>query len=248
MKRLAALAALAGSSVALADLSFIDVKLRPWGSSGPWSDAQTLQSSNLIDPISVEVGVFYHFTTGVGLSTVIHSITGSPYSAVLGDQAVILDNPTSVQHPDGRVGAFNDGGRRQRVYHSGASGVDANRFRIADDVNSGDILPGGLFIQQKPPSIVGTSLDTSNPAFAYHFKLTLACSNGGAPRTVTINAPDDRIASFLTFASLGSTSGDSEPPLGPSDPASVTVSWAPAPASATVFAAAILWTRRRARR
>jgi len=246
LKSVAALIALFGSSCALADVSHINVKLRPWGSSGAWSDSLTLQSPNLTDAIQVEVGVFYHWTTGVALSTVIHNIVGSPYSGAQGDLATVLDNPTSSLHLDGRLSPYNWGGQYQPVYHTGTSGIDANRFRIAASGNPDDVSAGGVSIKQKHPTIAGSSFDTSNPAYAYHFKLSLACYNNGAPRTVSIDAPLNRIQSFRTYASVLSTYGTDVPDLSATDQALVTVSWVPGWGALWLLGGAGLLRRQRA--
>ncbi len=234
MKKIAALVALAGiAGSALAVDTKIDIKVRKFGTTDPWVDALTLQSANLVDPIVVEVGAFYSFQTGYGLATVLHSITGSPYSAANGDVATILDdNPTSALHPDGRVGNFNFGGQFQVVYHTGTSGTDANRFRIGASGNASDAAAGGISTKQNTPVALGTNFDTTNGVLGYHFKLSLACYNGGAARDIVLDAPKAKVNSFTVYANAqSSTATTILATLLNSDPATLNVSWAPAPAS-----------------
>ena len=234
MKKIVALMALAGlSSTTLAVDSKIDIKVRVFGSGDAWSDSLTLQSANLVDPIVVEVASFYSFSTGYGFATAVHSITGSPYSAASGDLATILDdNPSSTLHPDGRVGNFNYGGQFQNVYHTGTSGIDANRFRIGANGNAGDNAAGGISVKQNTPVALGSNFDTTNGVMGYHFKLSLACYNGGAARTIVLDAPRAKVSSYTVYANSGSsTATNIIATLLASDPATLNVSWAPAPAS-----------------
>src|SRR5262249_10519084 len=156
MKKVAALIALAGlATSALAQpgsKNQIDIKVRV-NPGDPWVDTLTLQSANLVDPIVVEVGVFYYRNNGFSFATCVHNVVGSPWSGANGDAVDLasFDNPDSALHPDDRVGfggasakgGFNNGGQFQAVYHTGTSGVDANRFRIAASSNAGDALAGG---------------------------------------------------------------------------------------------------------
>ena len=234
MKKIAALVALAGiAGSALAVDTKIDIKVRKFGTTDAWVDALTLQSANLVDPIVVEVGAFYSFSTGYGLATALHSITGTPYSAANGDLATIIDdNPTSTLHPDGRVGNFNFGGQFQLVYQTGTSGTDANRFRIGANGNAADNAAGGISTKQNTPVALGTNFDTTNGVLGYHFKLSLACYNGGAARVITLDAPKAKISSFTVYDNAGSsTATNIISTLMASDPATLNVSWAPAPAS-----------------
>jgi len=237
LKAVVALAVCPGAAgLAYAEVTQISIKLRPWGSSGAWSDALTLQSLNLTDPIELEVGAFYSRASGYGMGASVHNIVGSPYSAADGDAAILLDRTSGVLHPDGRVGNFNFGSQAQAVYHTGSAGVDATRFRIAAPGNPDDSIFGGISVNQNSPVALGSNFDASNPAFGYHFKLSLACYNGGAARTVTIDAPKSRTVAFTTYATSTSTSkSQALSSLVDSDPASVTVSWIPAPASLGLF-------------
>lgn len=222
--------------MAKGEVTQIDIKVRPWGSSGAWSDTLALQGSNLIDPIEVEVGAFYSRESGFGMGTCVHAIVGAPYSAADGDAASLLDRADGFLHPDSRVGNFNSGTQAQAIYHTGTLGVDANRFRIAAKGNPDDSVFGGISINQNSPVSLGTNFDVSNPAYGYHFKLSLACYNGGASRTVTIDAPKDKTAAYAVYAT--STSTSKSPALQflvDANPASVTVSWLPAPATLGLF-------------
>ncbi len=233
MKKIVALMALAGlASTTLAANSQIDIKVRVYGTNDQWVDSLTLQSANLVDPIVVEVASFYSFSTGYGFATSTHSITGSPYSAANGDLATILDNASSSQHPDGRVGNLNFGGQFQVIYHTGTTGTDANRFRIGASGNASDAAAGGISIKQNTPAALGTNFDTTNGVMGYHFKLSLACYNGGAARTITLDAPKAKINSYSVYANSSSATATTIlATLLASDPATVNVSWAPAPAS-----------------
>jgi len=242
------------ASTALADFgdkNQIDVKVRRYGSNDAWSDGLTIQSPNLVDSIEVEVATFYYRNAGYSFSTTTHNIVGSPYSAANGDSVSLaaFDNPDSFLHPDCRIGqastqasgGFNYGSQFQFVYHTGTSGVDANRFRIAAVGNANDAsVSGGISIRQRSPGSIGTNVDASDGFMAYRFKLTLACYNGGAQRTVNLDVPHHRIASYFVYLNSSSTVhwsiGGSGGPgnlsgVLPSDPASVTVSWVPAPSS-----------------
>ncbi len=252
MKKAAALIALAGfagSALAQGSVTQIKFMVRPFGSTGAWSETLTLQSPNLVDPIDVEVGAFYFRNSGYGLSTVIHSITGSPYSAANGDAVTVLDdNPTSSLHPDGRVGNFNFGGQFQVVYHTGTSGTDANRFRIAANGNPNDVAAGGISVKQNTPVALGTNFDTTDGVLGYHFKLSLACYNAGAARQVTITAPDAKINSFTVYSSAASTTATNiKTSLSPTVPATLNVSWVPAPASLGLLGMGALVAGRRRR-
>ncbi len=240
MRNVAALLALVGiaGTAAAVDTQVI-LKVRRYGTTDPWVSTASYVSPNLVDPIDLEVGAFYTRSTGYGLSTVIHSITGSPFSGANGDAVTILDdNPTSSLHPDGRQGNFNFGGQFQVVYHTGTSGTDANRFRIAANGNPNDVAAGGISVKQSTPVALGTHFDTSNPVYGYHFKLSLACYNGGEARLVTITAPDAKINSFTVYSSSQSaTATNIKTSLVPTAPALVTVSWIPAPPSVALLAA-----------
>ena len=241
MRSVTVVAALALAGSASADVTFsrIDIRARVWGSSDPWSEALTLQSAGTA-PIVLEVGVFYNYSQGYGFRHTIHNIVGSPYSAASGDLATILDRPDSGQHPDGRVGQFNFGGAQpQFVYHTGTSGVDANRFRIALTHNPTDVAAGGLDVFQNAPGSGGNpAFDTSNPAFGYHFKLSLACYGSG--RTVTIDSPLDRVTLYQSYKSFASTTSTSDrydllPELLPTSVATIIVSWVPGPGVVAVM-------------
>ncbi len=250
MRNAVALFALAGvAGTAAAVETQIILKVRQFGTSDPWVSSANFVSPNLVDPIELEVGAFYTRETGYGLSTVIHSITGSPFSGANGDTVTILDdNPTSTLHPDGRQGNFNFGGQFQVVYHTGTSGVDANRFRIASSGNPNDVAAGGISVKQGTPIALGTNFDTSNPAYGYHFKLTLACYNGGQARLVTITAPDAKINSFTVYSSASSTTATNiKTSLVPTSPALVTVSWVPSPPSVALLGAGAMIAARRRR-
>jgi len=252
MKKIAALIALggiAGSALAQGQVTQIQYKVRPFGSTGAWSDTLTLQSANLVDAIEVEVGAFFFRNTGYGMSTSVFSIYGSPYSAANGDVATILDdNPTSTLHPDGRVGNFNFGGQFQVVYHTGTAGTDANRFRIAATGNAGDAAAGGVSVKQNTPVALGTNFDTSDGVLGYHFKLSLACYNAGAPRTVTINTDTTKVSSFTVYSSSSSaTATNIKTSLSATAPATINVSWAPAPASLGLLGMGALVAGRRRR-
>lgn len=230
--------ALAGSASADVTFSRMDIRARAFGSSDPWSQSLTLQSVGNA-PIVLEVGVFYNYSQGYGFRQAIHTIVGSPYSGAQGDLATILDRPDSGQHPDGRVGQFNFGGAQpQVVYHTGTSGVDANRFRISLSHNETDNPAGGLDVYQNAPGNGGNpAFDTSNPAYGYHFKLSLACYGSG--RTVTIDSPLNKVTlyqSYKTFASTSSSADlyDLRPELLATSAATITVSWVPAPATVAV--------------
>jgi len=242
-----ALVGLAGTADAA--VSQIVFMARPWGSTGAWSSAANVVSPNLVDPIEFEVGVFYSYSTGYGFSTCVHSIYGSPFSGASGDAVAILDdNPSSTLHPDGRQGNFNFGGQFQVVYHTGTSGVDANRFRIAANGNAQDATAGGVAVRQGTPVANGTHFDSSNPAYGYHFKLSLACYNGGAERTVTIDCPITKISSYTVYSSASSaTATNIKTSLIDSLPATVTVSWAPSPGPVGVLGIASLLACRRRR-
>ena len=253
MKKIAATLALAGlAATALAqpgNKTGIEIKVRKFGTSDAWSSSLTLQSANLVDPIDVEVGAFYYRNSGYGLATVVHSITGSPYSAANGDLATVLDdNPTSSLHPDGRVGNFNFGGQLQSVYQTGTSGVDANRFRIAANGNAADSAAGGISVKQNNPVALGAAFDTRDGVLGYHFKLSLACYNAGAARTITIDAPNAKISSYRVYAaSTSTTATDIIASLGTTVPATLNVSWAPAPASLALLGMGGLVAGRRRR-
>ncbi len=250
MKKVVALVALAGiAGTAAAQTTNIMYKVRPFGSSDPWVSAASYVSPNLVDPIVLEVGAFYYRNTGYGLSTVVHSIYGSPYSAANGDAAEVLDdNPSSTLHPDGRVGNFNFGGQFQVVYHTGTTGVDANRFRIAANGNANDVAAGGISVKQNTPVALGSNFDTTDGVLGYHFKLTLACYNGGAERTITIDTPTNKVNSFTVYSSAASaTATNIKASLSATSPASITVRWVPAPASLGLLGLGALVAGRRRR-
>lgn len=253
MKKIAATLVLAGlAATAMAqpgNKTGIEIKVRKFGTNDAWSSSLTLQSANLVDPIDVEVAAFYYRNSGYGLATVVHSITGSPYSAASGDLATILDdNPSSTQHPDGRVGNFNFGGQLQAVYHTGTSGVDQNRFRIAANGNPSDNAAGGISIKQNTPVALGAAFNTADGVMGYHFKLSLACYNNGAARVVTIDAPKAKISTYRTYAaSTSTTATDILASLGNTDGATLNVSWAPAPASLALLGLGGLVAGRRRR-
>jgi hypothetical protein len=252
MKKLAALVALAG----LAGSAFaqpgnetrISVKVRPFGTTDAWVSSATYVSANLVDPIVLEVGVFVARNTGYGLSTVVASLYGSPYSAANGDAVSLLDRTDSSNHPDGRVGNFNFGGQFQVLYHTGTAGVDANRFRIAANSNPNDVAAGGISLKQNTPVALGTAFDQSNDVLAYHYKLSLACYNNGAQRTITLDAPKAKVNSFTVYAASTSTTATNIiGTLLDTAPASVVVSWAPAPASLALLGLGGLVAGRRRR-
>ncbi len=241
----------------------IDVKARVFGSNDAWSDSLTFQSQNLTDPIVLEVAVFYSRNQGYGFSTCINNIVGAPFSATKGDQATIIDNPSSTQHPDGRPGdqpligkGWNDGGQFQVVYHTGTSGVDANRFRIAAPNNASDVIPGGISIHQRSPVTLGSNFNTEDGFMGYHFKLSLACYDGGAARSVVINAPNNRISAYRAYLTdTSATPTDIGGMGGPgnysdilaSDPATVNVSWVPGPGTVAILGCGGLVAGRRRR-
>lgn len=252
MKKIAAIVALAG----LAGSAFaqpgsetkLTIKVRDFGSNGAWSSSLTRQSANLTDPIVLEVGVFASRNAGYGLATVITSLTGSPYSAASGDAVGLLDRTDSSLHPDGRLGNFNFGGQFQVVYHTGTSGVDANRFRIAANGNAADNAAGGVSLKQNTPVALGTAFDQSNDVLAYHYKLSLACYNGGAARVITLDAPKNKINSFQVYSTNTSTTPTSIiASLLDTATATVNVSWAPAPASLGLLGMGALVAGRRRR-
>ncbi len=244
---LAALALLPAAALAQpGDKTFIDVKVRAFGTADPFVDHLSFIRPDLT-PVEVEVGLFYYREAGVALSTVVHSIVGAPFSAGLGDAVQILDdNPTSTLHPDGRVGNFNFGGQFQVVYHTGTAGVDPNRFRIANNGNAADLAAGGVSVKQNTPVALGTNIDASDGAFGFHFKLTMACNPGGTSRTMTIDAPRDRIHTYSVYKDfISATILPMTFTILDSDVATVTVV---APASATpalLLGAAALACRRR---
>jgi len=225
------------------DATYIDIKVRAYGTSDPFVDHLSFIHPDL-SPAEIEVGLFYFRESGIGLATVVHNIVGAPFSAALGDAVQVLDNnPTSTLHPDGRIGNFNFGGQFQVIYHTGTGGVDANRFRIAATGNAGDALAGGVSIKQNTPVALGTNFDTADGIFGYHFKLTMACATDGSSRTMTIDAPRDRINLFTAYGGVG----DPPPPLNvlDSDFATIRIT-APAPASlASITLAALTLSRRR---
>jgi len=250
MKNVVALIALAGiAGTAAAQTTHMEFKVRAFGSSDPWQSTASFVSPNLVDPIDLEVGVFYSFNTGYGLATVVHSIYGSPYSAADGDVATVLDdNPSSTLHPDGRVGNFNFGGQFQVVYHTGTTGVDANRFRIAANGNAQDATAGGISVKQNTPVALGTNFDTTDGVLGYHFKLSLACYNAGAPRDITISAPLAKVSSFTVYSSAASaTATNIKASLIESANGTLHVSWAPAPASLGLLGMGALVAGRRRR-
>lgn len=247
MKRWSALIVLTGvAATATAEISHIDLRMRVWGSSDPWSDTLAIEAPSLGDLIEVEVAAFYVRSSGYGMSTCVHSIVGAPFNPGT-DAVTLLDRADSSQHPDGRVGNFNFGAQRQFLYHAGTSvnPADANRFRIAAAGNVNDLAAGGISIKQDLPGSLGTSFDVSNPAFGYHFKLTLAAANNGAPRTMVIDAPIAKINTFRVYDNSTSTTA-TDSPFSASDPATITVSWLPAPgSSAMIGVGAWLFLRRR---
>ena len=248
MKKVVALIALAGlAGTAFAQENKIDIKVRVFGSNDPWSDSLTLQSANLVDPIVVEVGAFYYRSTGYGLATVVHNIVGSPYSAANGDLATVLDRADSALHPDGRVGNFNNGGQFQVVYHTGTSGIDANRFRVAANGNAGDVAAGGISVKQNTPVALGSNFDTTDGVLGYHFKLSLACYNGGAERLVNLDAPLSKINSYRVYSTSASSTATNVTPIAATDGASLRVSWLPAPGSLGLLGLGALVVGRRRR-
>jgi len=249
MKNVVALLALAGVAGTAVAQSHIEYRVRPFGSSDAWQAAATYVSPNLVDPIVLEVGAFYYRASGYGLSTVVHSVYGTPYSAANGDAAEVLDdNPSSTLHPDGRVGNFNFGGQFQVVYHTGTAGIDANRFRIAATGNAGDAAAGGVSVKQNTPVALGSNFDTTDGVLGYHFKLTLACYNAGAERVVTIDTATAKVSSFTVYSSASSaTATNIKATLTATVPATITVSWAPAPASLGLLGMGALVAGRRRR-
>ena len=258
MKKIAATLAVVGlAASALAQpgsKTGMEIKVRPFGSNdnNAWTSNYTAQSANLVDPIVLEVGVFYYRSTGYGLATVVHNIIGSPYSGASGDVVSIIDNTTgSTQHPDGRIGTgttgFNNGGQLQAIYTTTAA--DVGRFRIAASGNPTDLAAGGISIKQNNPVALGTDFITADGVFAYHFKLSLACYNNGAQRTVTIDAPKAKINSYRVYDTATSqTATDVLASLANTVPAVLNVSWAvPAPASLALLGLGGLVVGRRRR-
>ncbi len=245
LARLAALAVLPGAALAQPGTKTqIDIKVRAFGSGDPFVDSLSFVHPDH-SPAVVEVAVFYYREAGIGLATVIHNIVGSPFSSALGDAAAILDdNPTSTLHPDGRVGNFNFGGQFQAVYHTGTTGVDANRFRIAASNNPDDLSAGGISVKQNTPIALGTTFNTADGVLGYHFKLMMACPTDGSSRTMTLDAPKNSISSFAAYQI-----GTDFPPLNPmdTDVALVTIA-ALAPASLSMLVLGLIPVARRSRR
>ncbi len=244
MNRIGPLLVLAAfTSTALAQpggSSQIYIKVRPYGSQ-KWEWYDHLSAVNPdFSPIEVEVGVFYRYGQGYSVSTAVHNIIGAPFDASLGDAVEILDNPASSLHPDGRVGNFNFGAQRQQVYHTGTGGIDANRFRIAAFGNSGDVAAGGISARQNSPSSPPKWLPPDSVLMGYHFRLSVACAPTGAPRTVTIDAPHDRINTYSVFSDQAGTSAASVLNwVLDTDIATVTVS-APSPGASITFLVGML--------
>jgi len=237
----AALAVLPAAALAQpGDKTYIDVRVRVFGTSDPFVDNLSFIRPDHT-PADVEVGLFYYRERGDGLSTVVHNIVGFPYSAALGDSVTILDRTDSSLHPDGRVGNFNFGGQFQMLYHTGTTGVDANRFRIAANNNPDDAAAGGVSVKQNTPVALGTNFNGADGVFGYHFKLTMACAADGSSRTMMLDAPKNRINSFTVY-----NGGDFPPVILDTDVATVTLS-VPAPASFSALALAGLVTPRRRR-
>lgn len=239
MGRIAALIGLAAAaSTALAqpgDKTYIVVKVRPLGSgsSVAFSDHLSVVHPDR-SPVDVEVGLFYYRSGGFGIQTVVNNVTGAPFDPVLGDSAAVLDdNPTSTLHPDGRVGTFNFGGQLQVVYQdAGINGV--RRFRIAANGNSSDNAAGGISTHQNTPLVLGGDFMPFDGALGYHFKLTMACATDGSPRTMTIDAPRDRISVYRVYTTQSGDSADIFATLQDSIPATITIS-VPAPASLSLI-------------
>jgi hypothetical protein len=263
MKKVAALIAIAGlASAAMAQPGSenrIRIMVRAFGTNDAWSSSLTAVSGSpgnpSTAPIEVEVGAFFYRSSGYGFSTSVMSIIGSPFSAASGDSATILDNTNSALHPDGRIGGpggnsgFNNGGQFQVVYATGTGGVDANRFRIAASGNAAANKAGGISIKQGTPAALGTNFDTSDGNFAYHFKLTLACYGIGTSRTVTVDAPVASMVNSYTVypASTSTTATSVIASLLATAPASINVSWIPAPASLALLGLGGLVAGRRRR-
>lgn len=251
---LIALAGMAGSAFAQpGTANYIDIKVRPYGSvlESDWTDDLTMVSPNGTDLLSVEVGAFYHRASGYGFATAINNFIASPWSFANGDVAQILDNAQSTAHPDGRIGnsikGFNNGGQSQAIYTTNA--VDVGRVRIAAPSNPTDNAAGGVSIKQNLPSTLGTDFDTSDGNFAYHFKLTFACYNNGAERTVTVDAPKAKINSYRVYdTSTSATATSVLASLLATDVAKIHVSWTvPAPASLALLGLGGLVVGRRRR-
>lgn len=248
MHRIASLVALA--SVPAATLAQpgaktqIVIGVRPWGSPPlePFVEHMDVVHPDLT-PVEVEVGVFYYRNAGYGISTVVHNIVGSLYDKTIGDAVQILDRPDSTLHPDGRVGNFNFGGNFQVVYTVG-KGPDYG-FRIAANGNPNDNAAGGISIKQNTPVALGINFVVEDRPLGYHFKLTVASDPSGAPRTMTLDAPRNKVNSFMVYESPSSTTSASIiNSLIDSRTATVTIS-APSPASLSLFLAAPLLVRRR---
>jgi len=215
-----ALAAAQGSK------SGIEIKVRAWGDTDPshWVSSISFQG---VDPVEVEVGVFFFRNTGYGFSTSVHSLYGSPFSGADGDVASIIDtNPTSTLHPDGRVGNFNFGGQFQVVYHTGTSGIDANRFRIAGTGNANDVAAGGISVKQNTPVAHGTNFDTADGVLGYHYKLSLARKAGEYQRICTLDAPISKVNNYTVYSSSASaTATNIKTSLVETVPATINITW-----------------------
>lgn len=235
LARLAALAVLPAAALAQTDKTQIDLKVRAWGTNDAFTDHLSVVHPDF-SAVEVEVLAFYNRESGIGLASAIHSIVGSPYKPALGDAVTLLDRPDSALHPDGRIATFNFGGQAQAVYHTGATGIDANRFRIAAIDNESDLIAGGISVHQNTPqALIWTfNFDKINiPGF--HFRLKVACAPDALPRTVNIDVPRDRVNTFNVYNPDG-TFFSSLQSLLDTDPATVTIS-VPAP---SVFAAAMM--------
>jgi len=250
--RIAALIALAAlSSATLAqpgDKTQIVIGVRPWGSPPltPFVERMDVVHPDF-SPVEVEVGVMYYRDAGYGVATVVHNIVGSPYDQSIGDSVQLLDRTDSSLNPDGRVGNFNYGGQFQAIYNEPLGDLGF-RFRIGANSNPNDVPAGGISIKQNTPVALGAIFVTEDRPLGYHFKLTVACDPSGAPRTMTLDAPRNKVNSFTVYSTSQSTTAASIiDSLIDSRVATVTIS-APAPASLALLLAPLLAPRRRTSR
>ncbi len=227
------------------DKTQIAFGVRPWGSA---PDAPFVEHLELVhpdfSPAEIEVGVMYYRNGGFGLASVMHNITGTPYDQAMGDAVTVLDRADSSLHPDGRLGNFNFGGQFQVVYKNGFD-FPPYGFRVAASGNASDNPAGGISIKQNTPVALGSNFDASDGVLAYHLKVTFACDPTGAPRTLTLDAPRNKVNSFMVYESPSSTTSASIiNSLIDSRTATITIS-APAPASLSLLLAGPLLARRR---
>jgi hypothetical protein len=212
-----------------------------------WQFGSFSVQTSINAPVTVEVGMFFYRSQGVGMRSAVFKT----YVDTLSTNSIeLVEDPSNGVPPtgtDGRVGAFNFGFQVQRVFTNRHASIPGSGFRIATgtggpqgngDITDGSTAGGISGVQRAPADAHGSpnpDFVTADGVLEYRFNVVAVPLSAMSQQTIHIFTPLSRVQTYSVYDNMDGASGTSLLPILQTDPIDLNITWVPAPSAAAAL-------------